>query len=101
MDEAEQTCKNATSAPVPDECSTFVDHLKTKLEKFDNPDRAIIMHTINSAIFEAEMKKYGHADSLQSQPESSIDVPVSINPRPVPIEHSWLTPVLRVPKLEL
>lgn len=63
-DEANDIPNNVISALVHDECSTFADHLKMKLEKFGHQDRAIVMHKVNNIIFEAEMEKYGHRSNF-------------------------------------
>lgn len=41
-----------------DECSTFGEHIASKLRKFDERRRTILMHQINNLIFEEEMCLY-------------------------------------------
>ena len=53
-----------------DECSTFGQHVATKLKKFDDRVRSVVMHLMNNIIFDAEMGKYnnyGHS-SVQTPP---------------------------------
>lgn len=58
-----------------DECSTFGEHISTKLRKFNERQRNILMHKINTLIFEAEMEIYTYPqyiDSSVSSPASSF-----------------------------
>ena len=61
--------QNVANAPK-DECSTFGKHVATKLKKFDDRVRSVVMHLMNNIIFDAEMGKYnnyGHS-SVQTPP---------------------------------
>lgn len=92
--------ENAVSALVHDECATFADHVKIKLEKFGHPDRTIIMHKVNNIIFEAEMRKYGHHDNFDSQFESRVNNSKLLNSSPIRVECAWSEPGIRLPKVE-
>lgn len=48
-----------------DECSTFGEHLVSKLRKFNEQRRSILMHRINNLVFEAEMELYSHQECDQ------------------------------------
>ncbi|XP_049954026.1 uncharacterized protein LOC126470299 [Schistocerca serialis cubense] len=65
-----------------DECSTFGEHITTKLRKFDERRRTILMHKINNLIFEEEMCLYSQhhtsdpaSFSLTVSPHCSPDPP--------------------------
>jgi hypothetical protein len=48
-----------------DECTTFGEHIVTKLHKFNNQRRSILMHRINNLIFDAEMELYSQQEFAQ------------------------------------
>jgi hypothetical protein len=53
-----------------DECFTFGQHVATKLQKFDNKVRSVVMHLMSNIIFEAEMGKYNQYNNLSGQTSS-------------------------------
>nr|CAI5865431.1 unnamed protein product [Callosobruchus analis] len=51
--------KNITETPK-NECTTFGEHIATKLAKFKDPVRSVVIYKINNIIFDAEIGKYNN-----------------------------------------
>lgn len=82
------------SASTKDECSTFAKHIAMKLRKFDDHTRALLMHRINTIIFEEEMQKYRiRAVSPSHSSDSSVNYD-SLSSTSIPQVHTvHLSPV--------
>lgn len=76
--------ENVSNTPR-DECTTFGEHVISKLRKFNERRRSILMHKINNLIFDAEMELYSQQEYVQHRPvysnyASSTPSPSSVTP---------------------
>lgn len=76
-----------------DECTVFGEQITLKLRKFSEQKRSILMHKINSTIYEAEMELYSErrrstSTSYSSYSFTPIQSPISYHHNPYPQSHS-------------
>lgn len=76
---------NATKTPR-DECSTFGEHIATKLRKFDDRKRNYLMHKISTLIYETEIEvdTVYIRSPMQHSGESSASRMSTPSPSPTP-----------------